>query len=126
METVFLSYSFRDQDRELVKYVEGIIESHGLKSVAGDVAGGNALDPEIAKMIKEGEVRTFSGFEALTRRAIYLHLFENVASSPSLSRLMQMVRQAEAAGQVIEVGEFRFARNSKRFLRFGRNDIAWE
>ena len=37
---------------------------------------------ELAKMIKEGEVRTFSGFEALTRRAIYLHLFENVASSP--------------------------------------------
>src|SRR5947209_6281659 len=55
METVFLSYSFRDQDRELVKYVEGIIESHGLKSVAGDVAGGNALDPEIAKMIKEAD-----------------------------------------------------------------------
>src|SRR5437764_1514551 len=55
METVFLSYSFRDQDRELVKYVEGIIESHGLKSVAGDVAGGNALDPEIEKMIKESD-----------------------------------------------------------------------
>jgi hypothetical protein len=61
---------------------------------------------ELAKMVREGEVKTFSGFEIATRRPIYLHLFEDIASHPALSRLMQMVRQAEAAGQVIEVGEF--------------------
>jgi len=36
METVFLSFSFRDEDRELVKLVEGMIESHGLRPVTGD------------------------------------------------------------------------------------------
>src|SRR5205814_6584669 len=31
---------------------------------------------------------------------------ENAASRPTLARLMQMVRQAEAAGQILEAGEF--------------------
>jgi hypothetical protein len=55
METVFLSFSFRDEDRELVKYVEGIIESHGLKPVTGDALGGGVLTQAIQDMITEAD-----------------------------------------------------------------------
>src|SRR5581483_4055960 len=61
---------------------------------------------ELARMIREGDVKTFSGFQAATRRPIYLHLFGDLASHPTLGRLWQMVKQAEEAGQVIEAGEF--------------------
>jgi hypothetical protein len=55
METVFLSFSFRDEDRELVKLVEGMIESHGLKPVTGDSLGGNVLSQAISDMISEAD-----------------------------------------------------------------------
>src|SRR5262245_51955358 len=61
---------------------------------------------ELVRMIHEDEVKTFSGFQSSTRQPIYLHLFDNVASRPSLGRLLRMVKQAEEAGQVLEVGEF--------------------
>jgi hypothetical protein len=51
-------------------------------------------------------VNTFSGFEHATRRPVYLHLFGDSKSNASLGRLMQMIKQAEAAGQIIEAGEF--------------------
>src|SRR5690242_3874173 len=60
---------------------------------------------ELVRMIRQGEVKTFSGYQVTTRQPIYLHLFDDVTSRPSLTRLMRMVKQAEAAGQVIEVGE---------------------
>lgn len=55
METVFLSFSFRDDDRELVKHVEGIIESHGLKPITGDVGGGETVSDAVADLIAEAD-----------------------------------------------------------------------
>ena len=55
METVFLSFSFRDDDRDLVKLVEGVIESHGLKPVTGDSLGGGVLTPAVEDMINEAD-----------------------------------------------------------------------
>lgn len=61
---------------------------------------------ELARLIHEDEVKTFTGFQTSSRRPIYLHLFAVINSRPAIGRLMQMVKQAEAAGQVIEAGEF--------------------
>src|SRR4051794_2708610 len=55
METVFLSFSFRDEDQELVKYVQGLIESHGLKAVTGDAIGGGALEDAIEQDIDQAD-----------------------------------------------------------------------
>ena len=61
---------------------------------------------EIARLIHDGDVQTFSGTQVSTRRSIYLHLFGDVTLHPALGRLMQDVKLAEGAGRVIEVGEF--------------------
>jgi hypothetical protein len=55
METVFLSFSFRDEDRELVKLVEGMIESQGLKPVTGDSLGGAVVSQAISAIISEAD-----------------------------------------------------------------------
>lgn len=51
LDTVFLSYSFRDEDRDLVRDVSAVLESHDLRVVTGDIAGGGALTPEVIKLI---------------------------------------------------------------------------
>jgi hypothetical protein len=51
MRTLFLSCHFGDSDRELVRQVEGLLESQGLRIRTGEELGGAALTPEIMARI---------------------------------------------------------------------------
>ena len=51
MDNIFLAHHFGDVDRDLVRDVSAIIESHGLRVVTGDVAGGESLTDEIKALI---------------------------------------------------------------------------
>lgn len=50
---VFLAFSFRTQDKELVGYVERLLASHDIRIVAGERLGGEALTPSIKARIDE-------------------------------------------------------------------------
>jgi hypothetical protein len=53
MKTVFLSFRFEEEDRELVDLVQRIIESHGLLPVTGRRLGGGGLTREIQARIAQ-------------------------------------------------------------------------
>jgi hypothetical protein len=52
MRSIFLSYSFRDQDRDLVDDVDHLLASHGIPTVRGRRLGGQPLWSEIERRIK--------------------------------------------------------------------------
>ena len=53
MKKVFLSFSFRDEDRPLVSAVEQLLSSHELMSVTGKKLGGGPLTPTVMHRIEE-------------------------------------------------------------------------
>jgi hypothetical protein len=53
MKTVFLSFSFRDDDRDLVSGVERLLASHDVRAVNGRRLGGEALTPAVMTRIEE-------------------------------------------------------------------------
>ncbi len=55
MENVFLSFSFRDSDRELVSEVEKLLFSHNVNVVTGRRLGGGQLTDEIRTRIDEAD-----------------------------------------------------------------------
>ncbi|NOK34754.1 hypothetical protein HMI49_16265 [Corallococcus exercitus] len=52
MESVFLSLSFSDPDRDLVMAVDALIQSAGLRVVRGDALGGGAVSPNVKRLIE--------------------------------------------------------------------------
>ncbi len=52
MKRVFLSFSFRQEDRDLVHDVEQLLASHDLAVLTGRVTGGGQLTEEIMKRIQ--------------------------------------------------------------------------
>jgi hypothetical protein len=52
MRTVFLSCHFGEVDRELVRRVEGLLESHNLRVATGEELGGGELTAEVMDRIK--------------------------------------------------------------------------
>jgi hypothetical protein len=64
MRTVFLGFAFREMDRDLVDYIERLLESHGLKATTGKALGGEALNEAVQARIKNADA--FVGL--LTRR----------------------------------------------------------
>ena len=55
MRTVFLSCHFGDADRDLMRQVEGLLESHGLRVITGEEPGGGPLTPAVMKRIAESD-----------------------------------------------------------------------
>ena len=55
MRTAFLSCHFGDSDRELVRRVETLLESHGLRVVTGEELGGGSLTPEVMGRIEKSD-----------------------------------------------------------------------
>jgi hypothetical protein len=52
---VFLSWHFGESDRELMRQIEGLLASHGLRVVTGEDLGGGELTPEIMKRIEQSD-----------------------------------------------------------------------
>lgn len=52
MQKLFLSYSFRDEDRSLVSQVERLLASHHLLVVTGQKLGGEMLTPAVMERIE--------------------------------------------------------------------------
>ena len=53
MRTLFLSFSFRDSDRDLVQKVEQLLASHGIQVVTGRNLGGGPLTQEVMARIEQ-------------------------------------------------------------------------
>ncbi|MBL7161087.1 MAG: TIR domain-containing protein [Anaerolineales bacterium] len=53
MENIFLSFSFRDSDRELVSQLEKLLVSHNINVVTGRRLGGGQLTDEIRSKINQ-------------------------------------------------------------------------
>lgn len=51
MLKIFLAFSFRREDRDLVRRVEALLESHGIRVDTGEVLGGEMLTPAVKKRI---------------------------------------------------------------------------
>jgi hypothetical protein len=54
MRTVFIGFSF-EQDRSLAAHVETLLDSHGIRSVTGEVLGGGALTPAVEDRIAKAD-----------------------------------------------------------------------
>jgi len=54
MKRIFLSCHFGDSDRDLVRRVNQLLESHNVRVVMGDVLGGESLTPAVMQLIEEG------------------------------------------------------------------------
>lgn len=55
MNKIFLSYSFRPENEQVVRQVDRLIRSHGLLPVTGDVLGGGELTPEVQALIAQSD-----------------------------------------------------------------------
>lgn len=55
MRTVFLSFHFDDADEKLARHVEGLLSSHGLRVLTGQVLGGGGLTPEVMSRIAKSD-----------------------------------------------------------------------
>jgi hypothetical protein len=55
VKKVFLSFSFRDADRELVGQVEQLLASHNITVVTGRRLGGGQLTPEVMQRIDDSD-----------------------------------------------------------------------
>jgi TIR domain len=53
--TVFLAFSFQRRDEELVRRVEALLESHGVRVETGENLGGQALTPAVKKRIEDSD-----------------------------------------------------------------------
>lgn len=51
MNKIFLSYSFRPENDQVVRQIDRLIRSHGLLPVTGEVLGGEELTPEVQALI---------------------------------------------------------------------------
>jgi hypothetical protein len=51
--SVFLSYSFREEDKESVARVRETLEDFGLETVTGEHLGGEQLEAEIKRRISK-------------------------------------------------------------------------
>jgi hypothetical protein len=51
MKSVFLAYSFREQDQELVTLVEHLLASHDILAVTGEGVGGGEITPTVRARI---------------------------------------------------------------------------
>lgn len=55
MKRVFLAYSFRDEDRELVTFVEHLLASHDVLAVTGEAVGGGGITPTVQSRIQASD-----------------------------------------------------------------------
>ncbi len=55
MRTVFLSFHFDDPDENLARQCEGLLASHGLRVLTGQVLGGGGLTPEVMSRIVKSD-----------------------------------------------------------------------
>ena len=55
MRTVFLSFHFDDPDEKLARQVEGLLASHGLRVLTGQVLGGGGLTPEVMSRVAKSD-----------------------------------------------------------------------
>lgn len=55
MKSIFLSFAFRDNDRDVVSSVEQLLASHGIHAITGKRLGGEALDPAIQARIEQAD-----------------------------------------------------------------------
>jgi hypothetical protein len=53
MKTLFLSFSFNDQDRDLVAGVERLLASHEIRPITGRRVGGEAVTPAVLRRVEE-------------------------------------------------------------------------
>lgn len=53
MNKIFVAFSFRDRNEQLVRDIDRIIRSHGLVSVSGEILGGQDLTPEVQARIRQ-------------------------------------------------------------------------
>lgn len=53
MNKIFVAFSFRDRNEQLVSHVDRLIRSHGLVPVSGEILGGQDLTPEVQTRIQE-------------------------------------------------------------------------
>lgn len=63
MKTVFLAYSFREQDQDLVALVEHLLASHDILAVTGEGVGGGEITPAV-----RGRILGSDGLIALLTR----------------------------------------------------------
>lgn len=55
MKRVFLSFSFRDRDRDVVAWLDQLVRSHDIVPITGKRLGGEALTPAVQARIEESE-----------------------------------------------------------------------
>jgi hypothetical protein len=55
MQRVFLAFSFRNQDQDLVRRIEALLESHDIQVETGEALGGQALTQAVQKRIDESD-----------------------------------------------------------------------
>lgn len=55
MQRVFLSYSFRDADREPARWVRTVLESHGIRAITGEALGGGGLTATVKARIDQSD-----------------------------------------------------------------------
>ena len=60
---------------------------------------------ELSRLIREEEAKTFAGVRRDTGGAVYLHLIAEGAAGPPAG-LLDLIRQAERAGAVLDTGDF--------------------
>jgi hypothetical protein len=104
MESVFLSYSFRPQDRDsvrdLVDDVDHLLASHGIQSVRGRYLGGDPIWPEVQKRIEASD-----GLIALLTRRDELANNAGYTTHPYVIQELGRARQAKRrAIALVETG----------------------
>jgi hypothetical protein len=55
MIKLFLAYSFRDEDKELVSYIEQVLASHGLERPRNDRLGGEEITSAVQRLIDDSD-----------------------------------------------------------------------
>lgn len=53
MNKIFLAFSFRQENEQLVRDIDRVVRSHGLVLVTGEILGGQGLNAQIQARIKE-------------------------------------------------------------------------
>ena len=53
MNKIFVAFSFRQENEQLVRDIERVVRSHGLVPVTGEILGGQGLNQEIQARIKD-------------------------------------------------------------------------
>jgi hypothetical protein len=73
MNTIFLSFLYDEPNKALAALVEGLIDSHALRGVTGDVLAGENLTPEIEKQIEDADalIALLTALAARAKDAFY-------------------------------------------------------